>query len=110
MTTSPESSERSGEESVPGSPEASPVPESPGADTTWFVMPLFNEASVVGDVIRDLRKRYPLVVCVNDGSTDASAQVAREAGAVVVEHPYNMGQGAALKTGIDYVIRGWNRW
>jgi glycosyltransferase involved in cell wall biosynthesis len=59
----------------------------------------------VGDVIRDLRKRYPLVVCVNDGSTDASAQVAREAGAVVVEHPYNMGQGAALKTGIDYALR-----
>ena len=80
-------------------------PASPGADSTWFVVPLFNEGQVVGDVIRDLRTRYPLVVCVDDGSLDDSALVAAEAGAVVVRHPYNMGQGAALKTGIDYALR-----
>lgn len=79
--------------------------DAPGRDTTWFVVPLFNEATVVGDVIRDLRERYPLVVCVDDGSRDGSASVAAEAGAVVVRHPYNMGQGAALKTGIDYALR-----
>ena len=77
----------------------------PGADRTWFVVPLFNEGTVVGDVIRDLRTRYPLVVCVDDGSGDDSAQVARDAGAAVVRHPFNMGQGAALKTGIDYALR-----
>lgn len=79
--------------------------DAPGAGTTWFIMPVYNEASVVGDVIRDLRERYPLVVCVDDGSSDASAAVAAEAGAAVVRHPYNMGQGAALKTGIDYCLR-----
>lgn len=78
---------------------------SPGADTTWFVVPLFNEAAVVGDVIRDLRTRYPLVVCVDDGSSDTSAEEAEKAGAAVVRHPYNMGQGAALKTGIDFALR-----
>lgn len=77
----------------------------PGADRTWFVVPLFNEGTVVGDVIRDLRTRYPLVVCVDDGSGDDSAQVARDAGAAVVRHPFNMGQGAVLKTGIDYALR-----
>ena len=81
------------------------APSSPGSDTTWFVVPLFNEGQVVGDVIRDLRTRYPLVVCVDDGSEDDSARIAEEAGAVVVRHPYNMGQGAALKTGIDYALR-----
>lgn len=77
----------------------------PGADRTWFVVPLFNEGTVIGDVIRDLRTRYPLVVCVDDGSADDSAQIASDAGAVVVRHPFNMGQGAALKTGIDYALR-----
>ncbi|MGP9539019.1 glycosyltransferase family 2 protein [Brachybacterium sp. AOP43-C2-M15] len=85
--------------------EGQGVPAAPGADTTWFVVPLFNEGQVVGDVIRDLRTRYPLVVCVDDGSADDSARVAEEAGAAVVRHPYNMGQGAALKTGIDYALR-----
>ncbi|MGP9844366.1 glycosyltransferase family 2 protein [Brachybacterium sp. 107] len=78
---------------------------SPGADTTWFVVPLFNEGQVVGDVIRDLRTRYPLVVAVDDGSQDDSAAIAARAGAAVVRHPFNMGQGAALKTGIDYALR-----
>jgi len=81
------------------------APVSPGAETTWFVVPLFNEGEVVGDVIRELRTRYPLVVCVDDGSADDSGRIAAEAGAAVVRHPYNMGQGAALKTGIDYALR-----
>ena len=81
------------------------APVSPGAETTWFVVPLFNEAQVIGDVIRHLRTRYPLVVCVDDGSMDDSGRIAAEAGAAVVRHPFNLGQGAALKTGIDYALR-----
>jgi len=42
---------------------------------------------------------------VDDGSSDRSAAAAREAGAVVVQHPVNMGQGAALQTGIEYAVR-----
>ena len=85
--------------------EAAEPPTNPGADRTWFVVPLFNEGAVIGDVIRALRERYPLVVCVDDGSADDSARIAAEAGAAVVRHPFNLGQGAALKTGIDYALR-----
>jgi len=65
---------------------------------------MYNEASVVGTVIRGLRKVFPYVVCVDDGSTDGSQSVAREAGAIVVQHPVNLGQGASLQTGIEYAL------
>lgn len=55
--------------------------------------------------MRGLLPRFPYVVCVDDGSTDGSQQAAREAGAVVVQHPINLGQGAALQTGIDYALQ-----
>jgi glycosyltransferase involved in cell wall biosynthesis len=65
---------------------------------------MYNEASVVGDVIRHVKTEFPYVVCVDDGSTDGSQDVARAAGAVVVQHPINLGQGAALQTGISYAL------
>lgn len=72
---------------------------------TWIVIPLFNEAPVIGSVIEGLLPTFPHVVCVDDGSTDASAETARAAGAVVVQHPVNLGQGAALQTGFEYVLQ-----
>ena len=65
---------------------------------------MYNEATVVGDVIRGLLPDFPNVVCIDDGSTDGSQKVARDAGAVVVQHPVNLGQGAALQTGFDYAL------
>lgn len=76
-----------------------------GVSRTWIVIPLFNEAPVIGSVIKDLLPEFPHVVCVDDGSTDTSAQAARAAGAVVVQHPVNLGQGAALQTGFEYVLQ-----
>ena len=72
---------------------------------TWVVVPLYNEASVIADVVRDIRATFPQVVCVDDGSRDGSAVEARKGGAVVVQHPVNLGQGAALQTGIEYALR-----
>lgn len=72
---------------------------------TWIVIPLFNEAPVIGSVIRDLLEVFPHIVCVDDGSTDSSAEAARTAGAVVVQHPVNLGQGAALQTGFEYALQ-----
>jgi glycosyltransferase involved in cell wall biosynthesis len=68
------------------------------------VVPLYNEAQVVREVIEKAREVFPYVVCVDDGSSDDSAARARAAGGVVVQHPFNMGQGAALRTGLDYAL------
>ncbi|WP_432495405.1 glycosyltransferase family 2 protein [Kineococcus gypseus] len=68
-------------------------------------MPLYQEAAVVGGVVEELLGTFPLVVCVDDGSRDGSAAAARAAGAVVVRHAVNMGQGAALQTGLEYALR-----
>ena len=74
-------------------------------DSVFVVIPALNEAEVVGDVIEQVRRECPNVVLVNDGSTDDTAARARLAGAKVVSHAINLGQGAALQTGITYALR-----
>jgi len=76
----------------------------PDFDDTHVVVPLYNEAAVIADVIADLHTIFPHVVCIDDGSTDASIQAAEGAGAMVIRHATNLGQGAALQTGIDFVL------
>lgn len=71
---------------------------------TFFVIPLYNEEAVVADVVRGVLELYPNVVCVDDGSSDHSGFRAASAGAHLVQHPINLGQGAALQTGIDYAF------
>lgn len=71
---------------------------------TWLVVPLFNEAKVVRSVIQNAGQTFPKIVCIDDGSTDASADEARAGGARVVRHPINLGQGAALQTGLQYAL------
>lgn len=77
---------------------------SPRLDDAWLVVPLFNEATVIEGVVRRARQTFPHVVCVDDASTDDSAARAEAAGAVIVRHPFNLGQGAALQTGMRYVL------
>ncbi|MBK0417677.1 glycosyltransferase family 2 protein [Leucobacter sp. CSA1] len=76
----------------------------PGNGDVWVVIPLYNEAPVIAEVIRGLLPAFPNVVCIDDGSRDGSGEVARAAGARVVTHPINLGQGAALQTGFEYVL------
>ncbi|HTL40626.1 MAG TPA: glycosyltransferase family 2 protein [Pseudolysinimonas sp.] len=71
---------------------------------TWVVIPMYNEGRVIEGVVAEVRRSFPYVVCVDDGSSDESAVSAAAAGAVVVKHPINMGQGAALQTGFDYAL------
>ncbi|MCI5825573.1 MAG: glycosyltransferase family 2 protein [Arcanobacterium sp.] len=71
---------------------------------TWLVVPLYNEATVVADVIRNAVHTFPNILCIDDGSSDDSAALARAGGAVVIQHPINLGQGAALQTGITWVL------
>ena len=66
------------------------------------VIPAFNEAAAIGAVVESLRgaANWREMIVVDDGSTDQTAEVARRAGAKVVRHPYNMGNGASVKSGI----------
>ncbi|WP_280833197.1 glycosyltransferase family 2 protein [Mycolicibacterium frederiksbergense] len=68
----------------------------------WIIIPAFNEASIIGDVVSDVRSVFPHVVCVDDGSRDDTGDRALAAGAHVVRHPVNLGQGAAIQTGVEY--------
>lgn len=72
--------------------------------TTWVIIPLYNEEQVIGSVIENVLTQFSHVVCVDDGSSDNSALVAKAAGARVLKHPVNLGQGAALQTGISYAV------
>jgi glycosyltransferase involved in cell wall biosynthesis len=67
-----------------------------------IIMPAYNEAATIGGLLDKIRLLYPQVeiIVVNDGSTDNTAEVARNAGAIVYSHPYNIGNGAAIKSGI----------
>jgi len=74
---------------------------------TLVFIPAWNEAASVRAVIDDVRERLPDadVLVVDDGSVDATAARAREAGATVASLPFNQGLGAALQTGYLYALR-----
>jgi glycosyltransferase involved in cell wall biosynthesis len=72
--------------------------------STSIVIPAFNEGPVIANVVKALRGSAPWheIIVVDDGSTDETAESAACAGAVVVKHPYNKGNGAAVKSGIRH--------
>lgn len=76
-----------------------------GYPDVWIVVPAFNEAGVIGDVVADIRSVFDHVVCVDDGSSDGTGEIALRAGAHLVRHPVNLGQGAAIQTGVEYARR-----
>ena len=74
-----------------------------------LVVPAYNEGAVIGSVVTALRAAAPWreVLVVDDGSTDDTAAAAAAAGARVVSHPYNKGNGAAVKSGIRAAGGDW---
>src|SRR5687768_13074650 len=77
--------------------------QSSKSPSVWVIVAAYNEATTISRVVGDLACAGYNVVVVDDGSTDATRRLAVEATAVV-SHPINLGQGAALKTGIDYAL------
>ncbi len=83
----------------------------PPAERTSVIIPAFDEQASIGGVVAALRASAPWreILVVDDGSADGTGEAAAAAGARVVRHPYNKGNGAAVKTGIrhasgDYVL------
>jgi glycosyltransferase involved in cell wall biosynthesis len=77
-----------------------------GEPSISIIVPAYNEGAVIGQVVSQVHdslqaqgEAYEVIV-VDDGSDDETAAIAEEAGALVVKHPYNIGNGAAVKTGI----------
>jgi glycosyltransferase involved in cell wall biosynthesis len=73
-------------------------------DATWVVIPAFNEGQVIAEVVGPVVRHYPHTVVVDDASSDETAAIASRYGALVLRHPVNLGQGAALQTGITFVL------
>jgi glycosyltransferase involved in cell wall biosynthesis len=78
-------------------------------DSVSIVIPAFNEAGSIAQVVTGLRDaaRWHELLVVDDGSTDGTAAAAEGAGARVVRHPYNKGNGAAVKTAIRSATSEW---
>ncbi len=67
-----------------------------------IIIPVNNEEQTVGGIIKKIKALHPEfeIIVINDGSTDETGAVAKDAGAIVYSHPYNIGNGAAIKSGI----------
>src|SRR5215813_10220403 len=70
----------------------------------YVVIPAYNEGPLISRVVGEVRRAGYTAVVVDDGSSDTTAQQAGAAGATVITHLFNLGQGAALQTGMDYAL------
>lgn len=73
---------------------------------TLIVMPAYNEQAVIASVIKEVFEANPGISClvVDDGSTDKTSSISRNAGAIVATLPYNLGVGGAMRVGFNYAL------
>ncbi len=88
-------------------PDAARLPDDQAARTEWntrqrvaVIIPAYNEERFIGSVVLAARRYAGVVLVVDDGSTDATAEIAAAAGGVLIAHEQNLGKGAALNTGL----------
>lgn len=70
----------------------------------FIIIPAYNEATSLANVLQDVCPLYPNVVVVDDGSDDDTFKVAQQHGVMTLRHIINRGQGAALQTGIEFAL------
>ena len=73
--------------------------------SVWVVVPIYNEAEVIEAVLTELVEAGYAVIAVDDGSPDGSAERVAPLPVHLIQHPINLGQGAALQTGFDYALK-----
>ncbi len=76
-----------------------------GNKKIFVVIPAYNETAKIAEVVMSVKEIITNIIVVDDASEDQTAEIAERAGADVLEHLINRGQGAALKTGIDYAVK-----
>ena len=74
------------------------------SDSVWILIPAYNEGRRLERTLEALRAYRPRIVVVDDGSTDDTFDAACRHTVHVLRHPFNLGQGAALQTAIDYAL------
>lgn len=72
------------------------------SDRVIALIPAFNEAAKIAEVIRQTRLHTAQVIVIDDGSADTTAQLAEQGGATVLRHPQNRGKGAAIATALEF--------
>jgi len=75
------------------------------SDDVIALIPAFNEAAHIADVVARAKPHVREVVVIDDGSSDQTGAVAREAGGTVIRHEQNRGKGRAIMTGLEYLAK-----
>ena len=71
---------------------------------TAIIIPAYNEGSAILNTIKGIPKKFTNIICVDDGSSDDTSEQIKKTRALLVKHPINLGQGAAIQTGIEYAL------
>lgn len=72
-----------------------------------ILLPAYNEEKTIGSIVKEIKKRFTSfsIIVIDDGSTDKTSEVAKKTGAIVIQHLFNLGDGAARQTGFIYALR-----
>ena len=74
-------------------------------DKICILIPAYNAEETLGSVLKKIEPLKMDTIVVNDGSSDETKRVVSENGAHLLEHPLNLGKGAALQTGFQYILQ-----
>ncbi len=72
-------------------------------DNIYVVIPAFNEGAVLQKTISELKRKFKNVIVVDDGSDDKTREIMENSGVIPIHHPINMGQGASINSGFNFV-------